>query len=223
MRQGQELVRKSATIFGLLTISLTGFANLAYSPVYEDGKVFCDRISASRATEIYNGFLPVPVDYRDPSKGTTDLYFSTSRKFDPTLPTMIFFSGGPGGASHYQGHKQWQELNSLRVNIIQFDQRGIACSRPATEVVYMDSQFYSSENTARDADELRKLFNVDKVSVYGLSYGTVPATIYASLFESSTKSLILEGVVYSGMDYEERGKPGSLLEGIWGRPHFEKG
>ncbi|MBL7670712.1 MAG: alpha/beta hydrolase [Bdellovibrionaceae bacterium] len=195
--------KKVRTILGILTIFLTALARGEMGSLpYEDGKALCNRISQNRTSEVYNGFLPVPVDYKDPSQGMTEIYYSLSRKFDPTLPTVIFFSGGPGGASHWQGWKNWQQVNSLNINVVQFDQRGIACSRPTTEIMYKNPQFYSSENTARDANEIRKSLGANKITAYGTSYGTVPATIYANLFESSTQSLFLEGVEYSGMDFE---------------------
>jgi proline iminopeptidase len=63
-------------------------------------------------------------------------------------------------------------VNSLDVNVVQFDQSGIACSRPTTEIMYKNPQFYSSENTARDADEIRKSLGANKITAYGISYGT---------------------------------------------------
>lgn len=193
--------------FSVLILSAVLFCSgSASSASYEDGKSYCNRIAPMRESELNSSFLEVPIDYKDPSKGKTEIYYSLSRKFDSKLPTMIFFTGGPGGASHFQGWKNWEQLNTLDANIVQFDQRGIACSRPATESLYTDPQFYSSENTARDAEEIRKHLGASQITAYGVSYGTVPATIYSNIFESSTKSLILEGVVFSGFDYEEKNR-----------------
>ena len=76
--------------------------------------------------------------------------------------------------------------------------RGISCSKPLTENLFLDSRFYSSENTAKDAKAIIDFLGIKKAVIYGQSYGTVPATIFASLFKSKTEALIIEGVIYEG-------------------------
>ena len=188
----------AALFFITMATSILSLAN------YENGKDYCQRIASVRVSEVDGSYLTVPYDYSDSTKGTTQIYYHFAKKFNPNLPTLIFFSGGPGGASHYQGWKNWDVISGLDINVIHFDQRGIACSRPDLESSYKDVSFYSSENTAKDADEIRKTLNISKVTVYGHSYGTAPATIYASLFSAATRSLILEGVAYSGFDFEQQ-------------------
>ena len=43
-------------------------------------------------------------------------------------------------------------------------------------------------------EEIRKAFGISQWSIYGVSYGTVPATMYGSKYRSNTKSVVLEGV-----------------------------
>ncbi|RYZ84737.1 MAG: alpha/beta fold hydrolase [Proteobacteria bacterium] len=64
----------------------------------------------------------------------------------------------------------------------------------------MDPSFYSSEFVARDAEVIRQQLNISELSVYGVSYGTIPATIYASLFPKATRALVLEGVVNTAQE-----------------------
>lgn len=139
-----------------------------------------------------NGFkVTVPIDYKNPSKGTTEIFaYWAEGSYDPKLPTFIAFDGGPGGNSH--GYpKAIKEFNELH-----YDQRGIGCSKPATLELYKDHKFYSSENNVRDADMIRKHLGVSQVSLYGISYGTIPATMYAHMFPESTRALVLEGIMY---------------------------
>lgn len=147
-----------------------------------------------------NGFfVAVPVDYSDPSKGTTEIYAHFKRPYNPSLPTFVLFTGGPGQSSHFFGGKSDYYAN-LDFNFLLFDQRGIAFSRPINEALWKDPAFHSSVNNARDLEEIRKFLKIEKISVYGASYGTVPATIYGNLFHSSTRSVVLEGVVFDGFD-----------------------
>lgn len=64
---------------------------------------------------------------------------------------------------------------------------------------YGDS-FYSNENNAKDANEIRKHLKIEKVSLIGGSYGTVVATVFASIFEENTRAVILDGTLYDGSD-----------------------
>lgn len=135
-------------------------------------------------------FIPVPIDYHSPSRGTFRLYAYFKKSYDPKKPTAIYFDGGPGGNSHTQPAFS-REFNELR-----FDQRGVACSQPEDPRVLVDSKFYSSEFIARDAEKIREYLGLDKISIYGGSYGTIPATIYASLFSKRTRAVVLEGTVF---------------------------
>ncbi|HWU42032.1 MAG TPA: alpha/beta fold hydrolase, partial [Bdellovibrio sp.] len=81
-----------------------------------------------------------------------------------------------------------------------FEQRGNSCSRPPTAEQYLNRHFYSSENTARDIDEIRKSLGLQKISVYGVSYGTIPAHLYSALFKDSTRAVVLEGVIFKSDD-----------------------
>ena len=140
----------------------------------------------------YSDWVAVPVDYSRPERGWTEIYTWTWDPFDPEKPSVIVFEGGPGGGSH-SGHLELPDFN-----VIYFDQRGVACSQAPTRALHEDITYYSSENTARDAEQLRKHYNVSQWSAYGSSYGTVPATIYGHLFPEATRAVLLEGVIFAG-------------------------
>lgn len=156
---------------------------------YKNGTDVCEEHAQDRQGEHFQ-WIHVPVDYSDLSKGQTQIYAYTKKVFNSNLPTVIFFTGGPGVSSRAT------EFALPTTNVLYFEQRGISCSRPKTKELFLNPSFYSSENTARDALAVIKAWNLKQVSVYGHSYGTIPATVFASLFPAVTRTLILEGVVY---------------------------
>jgi len=148
-----------------------------------------------------NGFfVKVPVDYHDKSQGFTEVYAHFRKPFDTNLPTYVLFTGGPGQDSHFPSGGKADMYADIGYNFLLFDQRGIAFSRPEKEALWLSPDFHSTENNARDLEEIRKFLNIEKISVYGASYGTTPATVYGHLFPKSTRSVVLEGVVYDGFD-----------------------
>lgn len=191
--------------FILITIfvnSMTSHAQSSYkAPFYEcfSGEKYysgedCYK-SFNRPEYMMSGwnFLNVPVNYKDIQSGLTKISYKLSPNFNKTKKTVIYFNGGPGGTSY---NTNFDMLND--VNVIYFNQRGSAFSRPETIQLFLDTNYYSSENTARDALEIIKHLGINKVTAYGMSYGTVPATIFGSLFPQNTENVILEGVVYDG-------------------------
>lgn len=136
--------------------------------------------------------VEVPINYSLPESNKTSIYYWLTKPFDSSLPTAIFINGGPGETSH------GTHFDLPGWNVVFFDQRGNTCSRPQNLTDYLDLQFYSSENTARDIEAIRKDLGSSRISLYGVSYGTVPAQIYAHLFPMSTQAIVLEGIVYRG-------------------------
>lgn len=161
---------------------------------YTTGWEFCEA-NKDVISKDEGHWVDVPVSYSDPSKGTTPIYAYFRGGYDKSRPTVIIFDGGPGSNTH--DGDAFPRM-SLTFNELHFDQRGIGCSRPATLATYRDPSFYSSLNTAKDADRIRQaLVGIDdKVSVYGDSYGTMLATVYASVFAKNTRALVLEGTYF---------------------------
>lgn len=162
----------------------------AQEQVYVSGKT----LQKTKPSEIGAGYVEVPLDYNDLSQGQIAIYYHMQAQFEANKPTLIFFQGGPGSAS--RDEVRFRDLDDW--NIIFFDYRGIAFSSPDTFDLLRNPRYYSSEATARDAREILNHFGVKKVSVYGHSYGTVLATIFANLFPEMTRTVILEGTVFYG-------------------------
>jgi proline iminopeptidase len=140
----------------------------------------------------FGEYIEVPAYYDGKNNHKTKIYFYTKNTFNPKHPSLIFFTGGPGVSSRST------EFEIPNTNVIFFEQRGISCSKPDTQELYLDPNFYSSENTAKDAKAILDFLGIKKATIYGQSYGTIPATIFASLFKSKTNALIIEGVIYEG-------------------------
>lgn len=169
---------------------------------YLNGRAFCNKYSEITSKE-HGIFVQVPVDYNDPTQGTTEVYAWTNKPFNPNLKTYIYLDGGPGSNSHGSSNflnipkEIFPNNESLdnQWNQIFLDQRGLGCSAPSTFEQYKNPNFYSSRNTTLDMDAVRKTYGISKWTVYGISYGTVPATIYASKSPELTRALVIEGIV----------------------------
>ncbi|MFE6623859.1 alpha/beta fold hydrolase [Streptomyces sp. NPDC057740] len=53
----------------------------------------------------------------------------------------------------------------------------------------------STDNVARDIDQVRSALGEDKITYYGLSYGTVVGPMYATLFPHRVRQLVLDAPV----------------------------
>ena len=165
---------------------------------YRDGPA---RLAQAEAAQVFTvtpaaklGFVEVPLDYARPARGVTKIFYRLPRAFDPALPTMLYFYGGPGGSSL----SALFERSLKNFNLVYFDQRGTGYSYLPTRAAQMDPANFSSENSARDGAAVLESLGVKQAGVYGHSYGTVVATIYAHLFPERVTGLVLEGVVYDG-------------------------
>lgn len=156
---------------------------------YKNGDEVC-LLHQKEIEHEYSRWINVPVDYEHPGLESTKIYAYTKKPFDSNLPSLLLFPGGPGESSRNN------EFSLPHFNIIYFEQRGISCSRPKSRELFLDPKFYSSLNTARDAKMVIDAYGIKKIAVFGHSYGTIPGTIFSSLFPDRTQVLLLEGVIY---------------------------
>lgn len=155
---------------------------------YKSGRTLCLENSSKLKKEI-SYWVSVPKYYNQPNQGNTEIYTYTLKPLNYEFPTLLFFMGGPGSSS------RTIPIDLPDTNILYFEPRGVSCSRPTLSEDFYNPAFYSSETIARDAREILKFLNLTSVSVYGHSYGTIAATMFASQFPEYTKNLILEGVI----------------------------
>ena len=62
----------------------------------------------------------------------------------------------------------------------------------------------TTENTARDWDQVRQAMGEEKISIYGQSYGTVLGSVYATTFPEHTDKVVLDSGYNPGSDNSEQ-------------------
>jgi pimeloyl-ACP methyl ester carboxylesterase len=55
--------------------------------------------------------------------------------------------------------------------------------------------YETTENSARDMDEIRQAFGVQQITYYGFSYGTYLGQVYGTLFPSHVRRMVLDSTV----------------------------
>ncbi len=55
--------------------------------------------------------------------------------------------------------------------------------------------YETTQNTARDMDQIRQFFGVKQVSYYGFSYGTYLGQVYGTLFPQAVRRMVLDSTV----------------------------
>lgn len=142
---------------------------------------------------------------------------SRSPKPDP----IFFLAGGPGEAasqSYFAVASAFVRLNMNR-DIVLVDQRGTGGSnfldcpenkvetaagsdqtiadqvRACLAALPGDPRWYTTPIAMQDLDQVRKALGYSQINLYGASYGTRAAQVYARMYPENTRSLVLDGVV----------------------------
>ena len=188
----RKMALKAVTFLGLFC-SVASAGLIVDSLPYQSGKQRYMNLDEA-FKNVHGRFVVAPLDYEKPSRGSFDLFYRISENFDFAKPTILFFEGGPGiSISDISFEKALPNFN-----FIYFDYRGAGFSHLRTLNDLNNPLNYSSELIAKDAELLRKTIGVERVSIWANSYGTAPATIYASKFASHVSAVVLEGVLYNG-------------------------
>jgi len=160
---------------------------------YQPGRLFCQ--THGFLLRERGQFLTVPINYRSPAAGRTEIYFwFGARRFSPELPTVFILAGGFGTTSH-DFNRAAPILRPNEWNEVYVDLRGAGCSRPNHPGVYADANFHNLEWAARDLDELRRALKLQQVSLLSFGASSAIAQIYTSLFQNQVRALVHEGVV----------------------------
>ncbi|MGK2319234.1 alpha/beta fold hydrolase [Gordonia rhizosphera NBRC 16068] len=166
----------------------------------------------------------VPRDYADPTGPSIDILVSRLPARDPgrRRGVLIGNPGGPGGdAIAMFSALPLPDAMRDEWDLVAVQPRGLLSSTPVECAPVQESdtlaaitaagalnrercdksrpgyvRTITTENTARDIEWVRRLLGVDKVSLYGISYGTLLMSTYATLFPRHTDRLVLD----SGVD-----------------------
>jgi pimeloyl-ACP methyl ester carboxylesterase len=168
--------------------------------------------------------IDVPLDRTGTVPGTLSLRFATEQGVRPKKKALLALTGGPGqpgvlfGPSYADGFAEYLDDHTLVV----LDQRGTGGSYALScpEIQGIDSvapifaqdvagcaerigvarNSFASIDTADDIEAVRKELGVEKLAIYGVSYGTWVAQQYARSYPDRVDRLILDSVVAPGAD-----------------------
>lgn len=160
--------------------------------------------------------LSVPLDRAGAVPGTERLrlarFNSAGRR-----PTLLYLSGGPGGAGVRELSDVLYEVGALkrRYNVVGFDQRGtgysdllrcpelerdprLRASGPAgqcAERLGARRSYFTTNDSVEDIEAIRSELGVDKLTLLGISYGTKLALAYARAHPDRVERIALDSVL----------------------------
>src|SRR3954451_9334200 len=196
-----------------LAVALLGFALTASARA----AVPCPRCAS----------VTVPLDRTDPSAGTIDVAYALVPRTDTSRPptsTIVTNIGGPGQSTIASAGLYTTALAPLRTrrDLLLIDPRGtgrsgaltcpsLAAHDPAS-LEYADIQnicagdlgprarFYGSASVADDFDAVRSALHIDRVDLWGDSYGTFLMPVVAARHPDHVRSIVLDAANPLAMD-----------------------
>ena len=110
---------------------------------------------------VQKGHLKVPIDYKDPSKGTFALYVTRHKATDTAsrIGSLLVNPGGPGfGGSDFALYADQIYSKGLlaRFDIVAWDPRGTGVSTPAIDCVSDYDRYFASTDITPDTDAERQ-------------------------------------------------------------------
>jgi len=171
--------------------------------------------------------VDVPLDRAGVVPGSISLHVEVLPSLGPSRGTVFLIAGGPGqGSAHVFGLNSASAVNLYRYlfpgyTLVAYDDRGTgdsgvlrcpelqAASSIAADAVLAAScadslgpqrDFYSTHEHAEDLEAVRASLGVDKVALWGTSYGTKLALAYALAHPDHVERLLLDSVVPTDRD-----------------------
>ncbi len=99
---------------------------------------------------------------------------------------VIICHGGPGGCI---SESSFSMFDLYQFNLIAFDQRGCGQSKP-----FATTKNNTLPDLVEDIEKIRQFFKLDKINLYGGSFGTTLALSYAIKYPQYVKTIVLRGV-----------------------------
>ncbi len=181
-------------------------AQIAFTPCADSNDFAC-------------GHLTVPLDPSGTSPGTITL--AVRRRRAPVggeKSAVIAFAGGPGQAALPFAEQSVSELGDILAtrDLIVFDQRGTGFSHPLSchsfeaanannppgsairrcaEQIGPSRTFFTTADSVADIEAIRVAGGYEKLVLYGTSYGTKLAELYAQQHPGHVEALVLDSVV----------------------------
>jgi pimeloyl-ACP methyl ester carboxylesterase len=174
------------------------------------------RWSGCNGVEAECAALRVPLDRTGAVPGVIRLrlarYSSPSRK-----PTLLYLSGGPGGAGVQEFSDVLFEVGALvrRFELVSYDQRGTgesgllrcralerdmrlrstAAGEECAKRLGARRAFYTTHDSVEDIEAVRRALGVEKLTLFGISYGTKLALAYARAHPEHVERIALDSVL----------------------------
>jgi proline iminopeptidase len=105
---------------------------------------------------------------------------------NPEGRPVFTLHGGPGGSSSPYMRRFF---NPEKFLIIQHDQRGSGKSEPLLEI-----RENTTQDLVEDIERLRKYLDLDKIILFGGSWGSTLAIAYAETYPQNVSGLVLRGI-----------------------------
>jgi pimeloyl-ACP methyl ester carboxylesterase len=180
-------------------------AAVAFKTCGDDDDIQCAKVS-------------VPIDRSGAVPGSIPLNVVRIPAKKPSGKAVFAFAGGPGqGATPFATDFAFQLARAQRTHdILVFDQRGTGESSPidCTDVdrvrdireagaqiracaqkLGATAPFYTTQDTVADIESIRAEVGYEKISLFGVSYGTKVQLAYAAAFPQRVERMVLDSVV----------------------------
>ncbi|ANE05301.1 alpha/beta hydrolase [Corynebacterium crudilactis] len=170
------------------------------------------------------GRIDVPMHYSDPSLGDISVGFVKVPAQGQKRGTVFGNAGGPGGDAYsFFGNQamNWPAAMYQEFDLVAVQPRGMVGSTPVDcnniapgydplSMLTREGAFvkdsceigtpgYTSslttDNTANDWERVRQALGEDKISIFGLSYGTYLGSVYASRYPQHTDKVVLDSAM----------------------------
>jgi pimeloyl-ACP methyl ester carboxylesterase len=153
------------------------------------------------------GAVTVPLDHSGAVAGTLQVAYAKVPATGTRVGTLMFLSGGPGQAALPLTSSIVSLLEPVRssYDIVLVDQRGtgesgaVSCSVRSAKGVEVCADelgprraLWSTAETAMDLEDVRRALAVDRLTLFGVSYGAKVAGEYARRYPASTAALVLD-------------------------------
>ena len=163
--------------------------------------------------------LSVPLDHSRTVEGRIGLHVARLRARRPSGRALVYLSGGPGGAGtgEFVAALADQPIRRLRrrYHLVTFDQRGTGRSgllrcramerdhrlrstdgaAQCAATLGPRRAFYTTAATVEDLEAVRRALGVERLFLYGVSYGTKVALAYARAYPTHVERLLLDSAV----------------------------
>lgn len=158
--------------------------------------------------DVLCGYVSVPLDYAHRHGKHLRLFVTAQPKTGTPRGTILLLAGGPGEASTTVFDLTSDLWHSLfpGYTVAAYDDRGtgdsasLSCTGASTAAqcgaaIGPSRVFYGTRENVEDMDAVRRALGVDRIGIFGLSYGTKQALAYTFAHPHNVERLLLDSVV----------------------------